>query len=50
MFDGWVFMFMFSFRLPLNANMVTISSTTGRKRGSSDSRVLNFCHRVQVIN
>ena len=43
-------MFMFSFRISLDANMVMISSTTGRKRDSSDSGVFNVFHRVQVIN
>ena len=48
MFDGWVFMF--SFRVTLDANMVTISSTPRRKCDSSDSKVSNVFHRVQVIN
>ena len=43
-------MFMFSIRVSFDANMVTISSTTGRKRDSSDSRVFNVFHPVQVVN
>ena len=43
-------MFMFSFRVSFDANVGMISSTTGRKRGSSDSKGFNFFHCVQVIN